>query len=76
MSEDRNLFKAADKNGDGVLQRSEFLSFSHPEEDPSMIPTVVDHTLAEKDKDKDGFISFQEFVGEQGQCDGGGAVSG
>ncbi|KAF0288479.1 Reticulocalbin-2 [Amphibalanus amphitrite] len=65
MSEDRNLFKAADRNGDGVLQRSEFLSFSHPEEDPAMIPVVVDHTLEEKDKDKDGFINFQEFVGDQ-----------
>ena len=67
MSEDRNLFKSADKNKDGKLQRSEFLSFSHPEEDPEMIPTVVDHTLEEKDKDKDGYINFQEFVGDQGE---------
>ncbi|XP_037085378.1 reticulocalbin-2-like [Pollicipes pollicipes] len=65
MSEDRRLFLAADRDGDGALQRSEFLSFSHPEEDPRMIPVVVDHTLLEKDLDKDGYISFQEFVGEQ-----------
>jgi len=67
MSEDKNLFTAADRDGDGALQRSEFLSFTHPEEDPRMVPVVVDHSLLEKDVNKDGFIDFQEFIGEQGQ---------
>lgn len=69
MSEDKNLFKAADRNGDGVLTKEEFLSFTHPEEDPKMMPVVVEHTLEEKDTNKDGHIDFQEFIGEQGKAD-------
>ena len=37
MEEDKILFDAADVNGDGKLDVVEFLSFSHPEEDPKMI---------------------------------------
>jgi hypothetical protein len=36
--EDKILFDAADVNHDGRLDSKEFLSFSHPEEDPKMIP--------------------------------------
>jgi hypothetical protein len=37
MEEDKILFDAADVNGDGKLDVVEFLSFSHPEEDPKMV---------------------------------------
>ena len=37
MEEDKILFDAADVNGDGKLDAVEFLSFSHPEEDPKMV---------------------------------------
>lgn len=37
MEEDRILFDAADVNKDGKLDAVEFLSFSHPEEDPKMV---------------------------------------
>jgi hypothetical protein len=33
---------AADRNGDGGLDKGEFLSFSHPEEDEAMKPLIVD----------------------------------
>jgi hypothetical protein len=36
IEEDKILFYAADVNGDGKLDPVEFLSFSHPEEDPKM----------------------------------------
>merc|ERR1719471_691907 len=67
MEEDRFLFMAADVSGDGSLDVKEFLSFSHPEEDPAMRPHVLAQVLKEKDTDKDGELSFQEYVGDRGQ---------
>ncbi|XP_063242709.1 reticulocalbin-2 [Bacillus rossius redtenbacheri] len=66
ISDDKIMFRAADGNGDGVLNKQEFLKFSHPEEHPEMLPVVLKQTLDEKDANKDGFIDFQEFVGERG----------
>merc|ERR1719278_96775 len=67
MEEDRFLFMAADVSGDGALDVREFLSFSHPEEDPAMRPHVLAQVLKEKDLDGDGALSFQEYVGDRGQ---------
>merc|ERR1712210_257942 len=67
MEEDRFLFMAADISGDGSLDVKEFLSFSHPEEDPAMRPHVLAQVLKEKDADGDGELSFQEYVGDRGQ---------
>lgn len=66
LQDDKALFKAADKNGDGYLSRGEFPAFSSPEEHPEMLPIILNQTLADKDKNGDGFIDFQEFVGEKG----------
>ena len=83
MEEDRFLFMAADISGDGKLDVKEFLSFSHPEEDPAMRPHVLAQVkqgsmihpirshlwqvLKEKDANGDGALSFQEYVGDRGQ---------
>lgn len=67
MKNDRILFKAADKNGDGFLNRDEFVPFSHPEENPEMLPIILNNTLEEKDLNKDGEIDFQEFIGDKGK---------
>ncbi|KAL1124715.1 hypothetical protein AAG570_001338 [Ranatra chinensis] len=65
LQNDKMLFKAADKNGDGALDKSEFIYFTHPEEYPEMLPHILQNTLDEKDKNKDGFIDFQEFLGDR-----------
>ncbi|TRY74789.1 hypothetical protein TCAL_00653 [Tigriopus californicus] len=67
MEEDRILFQAADKNGDNKLTPPEFLSFSHPEDDPSMHQVVLQQVLHDKDRNRDGRIDFQEYIGERGQ---------
>jgi Ca2+-binding EF-hand superfamily protein len=59
LEEDRTLFIAADTDGDEKLDAAEFLSFSHPEEDPRMHDTVINQVLKDKDKNGDGFIDFQ-----------------
>jgi len=63
----RFLFLAADTNGDGTLDKAEFLAFSHPEEDENMKPHVVAQVLKSKDKDGDGSLSFQEYLGARGE---------
>lgn len=60
------MWKAADTNGDGVLDSQEWISFSHPEEHPIMLPIILEQTLKDKDKDGDGAISFQEYIGSRG----------
>jgi Ca2+-binding EF-hand superfamily protein len=67
MEEDRILFDAADINKDEKLDKAEFLAFSHPEEDDKMKPLVIDQVLKSRDKDKDGVLSFQEYLGERGE---------
>ena len=59
MEEDKILFEAADKNQDGKLDKTEFLSFTHPEEDAEMIRPVLTLTLKAKDVNGDGKIDFQ-----------------
>jgi len=67
LQEDKILFKAADRNDDSKLDKTECLSFSHPEEDPAMYDVVLRQSLSQRDKNGDGFIDFQEYVGERGK---------
>lgn len=60
------MWKAADRDGDGSLNTEEWAAFSNPEEHPAMLPLILEQTLRDKDTDKDGSISFQEFIGERG----------
>jgi len=65
MQEDYYLFKAADKDDNGNLDKKEFFSFTHPEEDLQMQPHVVQQILKDKDSNRDGALSFKEFIGDR-----------
>merc|ERR1712141_468425 len=67
LEEDKILFEAADKDHNGHLSEDEFLSFTHPEEDNEMIRPVLTLTLKAKDKNGDGKVDFQEYVGDRGK---------
>lgn len=68
LFEDRVLFKAADFNGDSKLDGDEYFAFTHPEDNMGrMREALLANTKTEKDKDKDGKIDFQEFVGDRGK---------
>ncbi|GFS49632.1 reticulocalbin-2 [Nephila pilipes] len=64
LENDRELFKAADLNGDGILEKSEYPGFSHPEEFEYMHQVIYDQAIRKRDKDKDGFLNFEEFVAD------------
>ena len=63
IGRDERRYKRADKDIDGKLNREEFTAFLHPENDEDMKGIVVEETLEDIDKDKDGFISLDEYVG-------------
>jgi Ca2+-binding EF-hand superfamily protein len=64
MSRDKRRWSKADRNNDALLTKEEFSDFLHPEEVEHMRDIVVDETLDEIDKNKDGVISLDEYIGD------------
>lgn len=61
---DQRRWGVADVDGDGALTRGEFAGFLHPEETGHMRDIVVLETLEDIDKDKDGRVSLEEYIGD------------
>ena len=64
LSRDERRFKKADSDSDGKMTLQEFSAFLHPENHNEMKMLVVEETLEDIDKDKDGFISLEEYIGK------------
>lgn len=60
---DQKKFKAADGDGDGLLDERELVAFFYPEIDGKVLQVAAQHTLEEKDHDNDGLLTFDEFMG-------------
>ena len=56
-------FKRADADSDKKLTRKEYYAFLHPENHDELKDLVVDETLEDMDKNNDGFLSLQEYIG-------------
>ncbi|XP_053978823.1 reticulocalbin-2 isoform X2 [Hylaeus anthracinus] len=69
INDDKQTFEAADIDGNGYLDKEEFKAYTHPEETPRMFPLLLRQALDDKDTDKDGFISFQEFIGNRAKTE-------
>ncbi|XP_017767396.1 PREDICTED: reticulocalbin-2 [Eufriesea mexicana] len=69
ITDDKETFEAADINNDGYLEPEEFKAYTHPEETPRMFPLLLKQALDDKDTDKDGYISFQEFIGNRAKAE-------
>ncbi|XP_068193869.1 reticulocalbin-3 isoform X1 [Antennarius striatus] len=61
---DERRFKSADRDGDGIAKREEFTAFLHPEEFDHMKDVVVQETMEDIDKDGDGKVSINEYIGD------------
>ena len=57
-----------------ISPQSEFADFLHPEEAKHMQHIVIQETLNDIDKDKDGFVSLEEYIGDMYHPNPGEAV--
>ncbi|OAY75363.1 45 kDa calcium-binding protein [Ananas comosus] len=57
-------FNAADMDGNGLLNKTEFNDFLHPADskNPKLIQWLCKEELRERDKDRDGKLNFLEFL--------------
>jgi len=65
VTDDKKRFGAADVDKDGFLDESEYYAYFQPYDYPHMFPSEMERTMKEFDKDSDGFVSMEEFVGEE-----------
>lgn len=61
-STDTQRFSAADWNGDGVLNVTEFHAFAHPDVHHMVLKVETDHQFGHFDRDGNNLVSFKEFV--------------
>lgn len=64
LKRDRRRWSVADSDEDDALTKEEFAAFLHPEETGHMRDVVVLETMEDIDKDKDGKISMNEYIGD------------
>ncbi|KAJ2950547.1 hypothetical protein O0L34_g8794 [Tuta absoluta] len=64
LKRDRRRWTHADLDQNDALNRTEFAGFLHPEDHDNMRDIVVLETLEDIDKDKDGKVSLEEYIGD------------
>ncbi|XP_023930230.1 calumenin-B-like [Lingula anatina] len=62
---DEIKFAAADQDKNNLLDENEYAAFLHPYDYKHMTDAEVAVTLLSLDKDKNGELSFQEFLGDE-----------
>jgi Ca2+-binding EF-hand superfamily protein len=64
VGDEVSKFKLADSNHDGSLELEEYAAFLHPQNYDFMHSHEIDRTLTDYDKNGDGVVSFEEYLGE------------
>ncbi|MBN3280391.1 CALU protein, partial [Polyodon spathula] len=71
LSRDERRFKLADRDGDLIASREEFTAFLHPEEFEHTKEIVVMETIEDIDKNGDGFVDLDEYIGDMYTAEAG-----
>ena len=61
---DKKKWHAADSNQDNMLTKDEYSAYLHPSEYRRMHEVAADELLKGVDKDKDGYLSLEEYIGK------------
>ena len=64
LTRDKLRWEKSDINKDNKITKEEYTAFLHPEEYDHMKDVVVDETLQDIDKDGDGSVSLDEYLGK------------
>lgn len=64
LTRDERRFRTADRDGDGIATREEFTAFLHPEDYDHMKAVVIQETIEDIDKNGDGKIDLNEYIGD------------
>ncbi|GMT36798.1 hypothetical protein PFISCL1PPCAC_28095 [Pristionchus fissidentatus] len=64
IARDERRWAAADYDSDSKMDRTEYGCFMHPEDCDHMRDVVVSETVDDIDKNKDGFVDLEEYIGD------------
>jgi Ca2+-binding EF-hand superfamily protein len=64
LERDERRWKIADQDKDAALSKDEYGCFMHPEDCDHMRDVVVMETTEDIDKNKDGFVELDEYIGD------------
>lgn len=64
VQDDEDKFSLADQNKNGFLDASEHTAFLFPADFEYMLDHEISRTLTDLDRNIDGYVDFDEYLGE------------
>lgn len=64
INRDERRFRVADHDRDGKMTKDEFGDFIHPEDVSHMKDIVIEETMEDMDKNRDGYVTVDEYIND------------
>jgi len=64
VRDEESKFHLSDRNSDSSLDVEEYAAFLHPQNYEYMHDLEIDNAVTDYDKNRDGVVSFAEYLGE------------